>query len=106
MVIENVPQEAVDDVDPDGPLGFEIVEEDSTALPARDVACSKINLRGAGKEADIIISPTVNNFSGLLLPNKVYQTSIDVTNNGDAEAELRWVGGRTSTSGKDSKKNE
>ena len=39
LVIENVPQEAVDDVDPDGPLGYEIVEEDSTALPARDVAC-------------------------------------------------------------------
>ena len=88
LVIENVPQ-AVDDVDPDGPLGYEIIEEDSTALPARDVACSKIQLRGAGKEADITISPTVNNFPGLLLPNKVYQTSIDITNNGDAEAEIR-----------------
>ena len=49
--------------------------------------CQKIQLRGAGKEADITILPAVNNFPGMLLPNKVYNTSIEVMNNGDAEAE-------------------
>jgi len=103
LVIENVPPESVDDVDPNGPLGFEIVEDDSTSLVARDVACQEIQLRGAGKEADITILPAVNNFPGMLLPNKVYNTSIEVTNNGDAEAEIRWVGGRPSTSTEESK---
>ena len=106
LVIENIPPEAVDDADPNGPLGFEILDEDSTTLTARDVACQKIQLRGAGKEADITILPAVNNFPGMLLPNKVYNTSIEVMNNGDAEAEIRWVGGRPSTSAKDVKKTQ
>ena len=48
----------------------------------------------------------VNNFPGMLLPNKVYNTSIEVTNNADAEAEIRWVGGRPSTSAKEEKKTQ
>ena len=83
--------------------GYEIVEEDSTALPARDVACSRINLRGAGKEADITISPTVNNFSGFASNRYTKQPLMSQTM--VMLKRKRWVG-ETSTSGKDSKNEE
>ena len=98
LVVEGVPSICVDDVDPDGPLGFEIMEGDhDPETAARDVACMKIDLFGAGKEADIEIFPTINNFPGTLLPSKTYDTVVTVVNKGDAEAELRWAGGRPST---------
>ena len=98
LIIEGVPSICVDDVDPNGPLGFEITEGDvDPETAARDVACMKIDLLGAGKEADIDISPTMNIFPGTLLPGKTYETTVTVQNKGDAEAELRWGGGRPTT---------
>ena len=55
-----VPSICVDDVDPNGPLGFEITESDhDPETAARDVACMKLDLSGAVKEADIVV-PTIN----------------------------------------------
>ena len=101
LIVEGVPPKSVDDVDPHGPLGFEVTgdlgEDFDPETAARDVACMSIDLVGAGKEADLDINPTVSNFPGTLLPGKTYKTSVTVSNKGDAEAELRWVGGRPNT---------